>query len=401
MAIGPSHPPSYAPYATTDMSRLQSTSPTGSLLDRKSEAGQILIAAAIGGLVLASSWPHHQPLLGIAQVVAGATACLSLVASRSRPVAVAVLTTALAAFSPMAVAATILAVVNAALRVRLRTYVLLSVYVVAVAALHAVLYVNHAGYFTDLIVALPAVALGFVARGNRARSEADEERRLEQAREAERRRIAREMHDVLAHRISMVSVHAGALEYHPDAPPEDIAKAAGVIRSSAHAALGELREVINLLRSRTDRDDRDDDNRLQRPQPTLADVPHLVEESRQAGSRVRLNLALEDPDDIPAATGRTIYRIVQEGLTNARKHARGSEVEVEIAPDAAGTVTVTVRTLPRTADSHGSETTVSPPGSGTGLIGLAERVALAGGRLEHGPTPDGGYSLNVTLPVPR
>jgi signal transduction histidine kinase len=383
------------------MSRLQPTFRTGSPLDRTSEAGLILIAAAIGGLALASAWPHHQPLLGIAQIVAGAAACLSLTASRSRPLAVAVLTTALAAFSPMAVAATILAVVNAALRVRLRTYVLLGAYVIALAVLHAVLYENHAGYFTDLIVAVPAVGLGFVARASRSRSEAEEERRLEQARKAERQRIAREMHDVLAHRISMVSVHAGALEYHPDAPPEDIAKAAGVIRSSAHAALSELREVINLLRTRTDGDDGDEDNRLQRPQPTLADVPHLVEESRQAGSRVRLTLALEDPDDIPAATGRTIYRIVQEGLTNARKHARGSEVEVEIARDAAGTVTVTVRTLPRPADPHGSETTVSPPGSGTGLIGLAERVALAGGRLEHGPTPDGGYAMNVTLPVPR
>jgi signal transduction histidine kinase len=381
------------------MSRIQLTVP-GSPPARNIEPGLILIAAGIGAITLVAAWPQHQPLVGIAQIVAGAAACLSLVASGSRPVPVAVLTTALAAFSPMAAAATILAVVNAAVRVHLRTYVLLSVYVIAVAALHAVLYLNHAGYPTDLIVAVPAVGLGFAARVSRSRTEADERERLEQARAAERRRIAREMHDVLAHRISMVSLHAGALEYHPDAPPEDIARAAGVIRSSAHAALGELRDVINLLRLPTDRDDGDEDNGLQRPQPTLKDVPRLVEESRQAGSTVSLSLEVEKPDDIPVATGRTIYRIVQEGLTNARKHAPASQVEVDIAQSGAGTLTVTVNTLPPTLDPHRAETVALPPGSGTGLIGLAERVALIGGRLDHGAVPGGGYTLNVTLPVP-
>ena len=80
------------------------------------------------------------------------------------------------------------------------------------------------------------------------RAEAEQRRRLEQAREAERRRIAREMHDVLAHRVTLLSLHAGALEFRPDAPPEEIAEAAGVIRASAHAALQELREVIGVLR---------------------------------------------------------------------------------------------------------------------------------------------------------
>ena len=279
---------------------------SGLSVERNREAELILVAAVIGGVTLATAWPKHSPGLGAAQAVAGIVACLSLAAWRTRPVAVAVLTTALAAFSPMAVAATVLAVVNAALHTSLRTYLLLGAYVVAVAALHAVLYVHHTGYVTNLILAVPAVGLGLVARVRRRRSEIDAERRLDEARAAERRRIAREMHDVLAHRISMVSVHAGALEYHPDAPPEDVAKAAGVIRSSAHAALGELREVINLLRSPADRAADQDREGVPPPQPTLQDVAHLIEESRQAGTRVGFELRLSDPDRVPAATGRTI-----------------------------------------------------------------------------------------------
>lgn len=365
--------------------------------DRRPEAGLILVAAVFGAVTLAPLWPKHNPGLGVAQAVAGIVACLSLAAWRARPVAVAVLTTALAAFSPMAVPATVLAIVNAALHTDMRTYVLLGAYVVAVAALHAVLYLHHTGYLTNLIVAVPAVAVGGVARLRRQRAEIDEQRRLDEARAAERRRIAREMHDVLAHRISMVSLHAGALEYHPDVPPEDVAKAAGVIRSSAHAALGELREVINLLRNPADRAGERDGGGVQPPQPTLWDVAHLIEESRQAGMRVGFALRLDEPDRVPDATGRTIYRIVQEGLTNARKHAAGSDVDVEVGQGTDGAVTVLVRNQPAAREPAPPP----PPGSGTGLIGLAERVALTGGRLDHGPTPDGGYALNVVLPVPR
>jgi len=370
---------------------------TGWPRDRSREAGLILVSGAIGAITLASLWPKHDPGLGVAQAVAGILACLLLALCPIRPVAVAVLTTALAAFSPMALPATILAVVNAALNCRMRTYALLGAYVVAVAGAHAVLYLHHTANLTNLIVAVPAVGLGFVARERRHRDELDEQRRMDQARAEERRRIAREMHDVLAHRISMVSVHAGALEYHPDAPPEDVAKAAGVIRSSAHAALGELREVINLLRSPADPRDDAAGDAVPRPQPTLQEIPQLVEESREAGVPVVLHVRLDEAGRLPVATERTIYRIVQEGLTNSRKHAPGSAVDVEIDQDADDTVSISVRTH---APDHES-IAPAPPGSGTGLIGLAERVALAGGRLNHGPTPDGGYLLNVSLPVPR
>ena len=154
-------------------------------------------------------------------------------------------------------------------------------------------------------------------------AEAERDLRVRQARAQERTRIAREMHDVLAHRLSLLSLHAGALEVHPDAPPEEIARAAGVVRASAHQALEDLRQVIDVLRADPA------GSEAQRPQPTLRDLAALVEESRDAGTAVELEQHV-DAESVPAATGRTVYRIVQEGLTNARKHAPRRRVEATI-----------------------------------------------------------------------
>jgi signal transduction histidine kinase len=229
----------------------------------------------------------------------------------------------------------------------------------------------------DLIISL---------RDRAARVEAEQRLRLEQAREAERRRIAREMHDVLAHRVSLLSLHAGALEFRPDAPPEEIAEAAGVVRASAHAVLQELREVIGVLR--------DGDEGTERPQPALADIPDLVEESRAAGMRVESRVDAEA--DVAAATGRTAYRIVQEGLTNARKHAPSAAVTVTVAGREQGGLEVEV--VSRRAVGVPAGGPPRTPGTGTGLIGLAERVTLAGGEFHHGPRDGGDHVLRATLP---
>jgi signal transduction histidine kinase len=216
------------------------------------------------------------------------------------------------------------------------------------------------------------------------RAQAD--RAAEEARAGERRRIAREMHDVLAHRLSLLSVHAGALEFRPDAPAEEVAEAAGVIRKSAKTALEELRGVIGVLREDAA------ETLTQPPQPTLADLAALVEESRAAGMRVTAQIELGDAAP-PAAVGRTAYRIAQEGLTNARKHAPGAAVTLTVrAPD--GDLQVEVRSLAPVAVAAAAP----PPGTGTGLIGLAERVSLAGGTLEHGVDPDGAFVLRASLP---
>jgi signal transduction histidine kinase len=222
------------------------------------------------------------------------------------------------------------------------------------------------------------------------RAESEQQLRVAQARQAERARIAREMHDVLAHRISLLSLHAGALEFRPDAPPEEVARAAGVIRDSAHQALQELREVIGVLR-----DDPADDA-PDRPQPTLADLPGLVDESRAAGMRVRLDRRVDDLGAVPVAVGRNAYRIVQEGLTNARKHAYGSTVDVIVAGAAGEGLSVEVRNPWPVGVPAGPEI----PGAGTGIVGLTERATLAGGRLEHGRTAAGDFRLWAWLPWP-
>ncbi|HEU4423282.1 MAG TPA: histidine kinase [Pilimelia sp.] len=234
-----------------------------------------------------------------------------------------------------------------------------------------------------------------LAQSLRERAWRAESERVAQARQHERHRIAREMHDVLAHRISLLSLHAGALELRPDGPVDEIARAAGVIRDSAHQALEDLREVIGVLRA--DRaDDEWADDGPERPQPTLADLPELADESRRAGMQVRLECRLADPAAVPVAAGRSAYRIVQEGLTNARKHAHGAEVSVTVRGGRGDGLTVEIRN-PGPVDAAGI---TAIPGAGSGLIGLAERASLAGGLLEHGRTPLGDFRLWAWLPWP-
>jgi signal transduction histidine kinase len=217
------------------------------------------------------------------------------------------------------------------------------------------------------------------------RAEAEQGRRVAEARMSERRRIAREMHDVLAHRLSLLATFAGALEYRPDAPPERLSNAAGVVRSGVHQALEELREVISLLRD----DDPDGDG--VHPQPVLADVPRLVGESRDAGAEVLLREAVDEPEGAPPAVARTAYRVIQEGLTNARKHAAGQPVRVTLSGGPGTGLEVEVRNRLAAPGTL--------PSGGAGLVGLTERVSLAGGRLDHHES-GGEFRLHASIPWP-
>ena len=177
--------------------------------------------------------------------------------------------------------------------------------------------------------------------------------------------------------------------HHGPTADSQIAEAAGVIRESARAALDELRGVIGVLRE----DGRD--TLTEPPQPTLADLADLVEESRSAGMRITARIELGDAATpaAAAAAGRTAYRVVQVGLTNARKHAPGAAVTLTVhAPG--DDLEVEIRSLAPVAVASGSPL----PGAGTGLIGLTERVTLAGGRLEHGVDPDDAFVLRARLP---
>ncbi|MEU6221193.1 histidine kinase [Streptomyces sp. NPDC047022] len=222
-------------------------------------------------------------------------------------------------------------------------------------------------------------------RDGARRAETEAALRAEQAQRLARESIAREMHDVLAHRLTLLSVHAGALEFRPDAPQEEIARAAGVIRESAHDALQDLREIIGVLRA-------GDGEEAGRPQPTLAALDALVAECREAGMKVVLEHRVAEPSTVPASVGRTAYRVAQEALTNARKHAPGTEVTVTVAGTPGDGLTVTVRNPAPPRDVP------HVPGSGQGLIGLTERATLAGGSLDHGTGSDGGFRVRAWLP---
>jgi signal transduction histidine kinase len=270
-------------------------------------------------------------------------------------------------------------------------------------------------FWIEATISLPIVAAvvawGMFVRARRQlvvslrdraqRAESEQQLRIEQARYLERARIAREMHDVLAHRISLVSLHAGALEYRADADAEDVARSAAVIRSSAHEALQDLREILGVLRPEVAAGEPGPPELpasapAERPQPTLADVTRLVDESRAAGMRVSLRCGVDDLAAVPAGIGRTAYRIVQEGLTNARKHATGAETTVQVSGGPGDGLAVEVRNRWPVGVPAGP----AIPGAKQGLTGLLERTAIAGGRLEHGRTAAGDFRLSAWLPWP-
>jgi signal transduction histidine kinase len=206
------------------------------------------------------------------------------------------------------------------------------------------------------------------------RAEAEQGERVAEGLRRERSRLSREMHDVLAHRLSLLATYAGALEYRPDSSPERLAEAAGVIRGGIHEALEELREVITLLRE----DDSAAASSL-RPPPGLLELSALVEECRAAGMVVAVNTtgqdsALAAAHGVPLSIGRAAYRVVQEGLTNARRHAPGSETAILLRRGAASLDVEVANPL-----DGGTRTHHVVPGHG--LTGLRERVELAGGVL--------------------
>jgi signal transduction histidine kinase len=375
-----------------------------SLRDWAVDALVTFVALAVGVVALHGSWETHGTAARIVDIGLGLASIASLWDRRRHPVGVAAFVVPASAFSALAAGAGLVVLFNAAIRCDRRSLAWIVGASIAASVVYGLLYSTSGSDFRDNVVIGIllfgfAVGWGLFVRVRRdlviqlqeraATLEEEGRLRAEQARAAERERIAREMHDVLAHRISLLSLHAGALEYRPDAPPAEIEATAGVVRESAAAALEELRDVIGVLREGTDSEAR-------APQPTLADLPALIEESRAAGMRIEAELAPGDEEDGAGPLGRTAYRIVQEGLTNARKHAPGTLVGVKVAAGAEG-ITIEVRNraplgpLPKPA----------LPGAGSGLIGLGERVDLAGGELRHEYAADGDFVLSASLPRER
>jgi signal transduction histidine kinase len=368
----------------------------------------LCLLCGFGVLALELDAGFDGPLV-VVDIVLGVFTLGLLWVRRRWPVAVGVLSLPAAALSALGSFASAFLLFNLAVHRRWPAAVALGLAQIAVSPVYNV--VLHPDedlpwwVIMAVVVALTAaiVAWGMFVRSRRQlvvslrdrneRLESEQALRVEQARQAERTRIAREMHDVLAHRISLVSLHAGALEFRPDAPEEEVARAAGVIRASAHQALIDLREIIGVLRDTTSDDA---EGVPEPPQPTLAQLPALLAESREAGMHIHAELTVDPLDGVPQAVGRSALRIVQEGLTNARKHAPAARVDVLVSGAPGDGLVVEVRNP--TWIAAGRASTI--PGAGTGLIGMTERAVLAGGRLEHGYTPDGDFRLRAWLPWP-
>jgi signal transduction histidine kinase len=373
-----------------------------SLRDWVVDAVVTVFALGLGTIALHSTWPEHGGLLRLLDVVLGLGSLAALWDRRRHPFGVAAVVIPLSAISALAAGAALVALFNAAIRTDRRTLAWLALGTAAASIFNSVIYAED-DFWVAVVFSLLAVGVtvgwGLFVRvrhdlveslhERNARLEEEGRLRADQARAGERERIAREMHDVLAHRLSLLSLHAGALEYRPEAPPEEIAATAGVVREAAAAALEELRDVIGVLREGTDGESRP-------PQPTLAELPALVEESRAAGMAIEaeLEIAAGALEEGSGTAGRTAFRVVQEGLTNARKHAPGTSVRVRVVAPAEGELTIEVR------NRAPLRPVPSPalPGAGSGLIGLGERVGLAGGELHHGVAADGDFVLVATLP---
>ncbi|MGW3080964.1 sensor histidine kinase [Streptomyces sp. NPDC001110] len=364
-----------------------------------------LCAAGFGMLALVTieADPTTPDGVLVADSLVGAAACCGLWARRRWPVGVAVTLTAVSLVEPVAAGAMLVGLFSLAVHRPFRPVAFIGAGALVVAPVQPMLRPDPGSSFLassviGALLVLLVLSWGMVVRSRRQlvvslrerarRAETEAELRAEQAQRLAREAIAREMHDVLAHRLTLLSVHAGALEFRPDAPTAEVARAAGVIRDSAHEALQDLREIIGVLRAPGESEDGN------RPQPTLVTLDALVDESRSAGMRVTLDNRVADPARAPAATGRTVYRIAQEALTNARKHAPGAPVGVTVAGGPGDGLTIEV-------DNPAPDEPFDPvPGSGQGLIGLTERANLAGGSLDHGPRPDGGFAVRARLPWP-
>jgi signal transduction histidine kinase len=205
----------------------------------------------------------------------------------------------------------------------------------------------------------------------------------------ERTRIARELHDVVAHRVSLMTVQAGAAKTVAAADPASAVQAMQAVEQAGRQALDELRHLLGVLRPDADGDALD-------PQPGLADVPRLVERFRAAGLDVELDIEEEAGAEgahveLPARIDLSAYRIVQESLTNVLKHAgTGARAKVRVRTGPRGT-SIDVR------DNGQGATALA--GTGHGIIGMRERALLLGGRLEAGPRPGGGFRVTALLPV--
>ncbi|MFF7453826.1 sensor histidine kinase [Kitasatospora sp. NPDC008115] len=385
---------------------------------------------------------HDQPLHPL-RIAGAALASLSLLLARRHPVAAAVLPVMVCGLLNRALPG-LFSVFHLASTGRTGPALLAGAVMAGLSVVRADSVLDWAGITgSQLLVEGAAVCLGLWLRGRRvlirtlhAKVDAlrrERELRVEQARAAERARIAREMHDVLAHRLSLLVLHTGVLRDQARAgtvadDPERLAHRLELLRATAARSLDDLRDVLGALRAdpsdlsgppaslpspppspapgRTEPADRPlpapDRTPLSRHRPApgpvaapaLRDLAELVGEATDAGQSVELALA-GDPESVPTTHRLAVHRVVQEALTNARKYAHTAQVTVRVQYGEPAT-TVEVHNGPGDPAPSGACT-----GGGYGLVGLGERVGALGGHFDTGPDGKGGFRLAARLPAPH
>jgi signal transduction histidine kinase len=242
-----------------------------------------------------------------------------------------------------------------------------------------------------LFIIIWTIAFGFgskfrevdEAKQRAARAEREREERARAAVSEERARIARELHDVVGHSVSVMTVQASAVRrlLRPDQERERDALL--IVEQTGREALAEMRRMVGVLR-------RPEEAPARAPQPSLDHLDRLVEQAREAGLPVELRIE-GDPVQLPAGVDLTAYRLVQEGLTNAMKHAHAEQTQVVVRY---GDEDIEVSVSDDGRGEGGGDTS-----GGHGLVGMRERVSVYGGELEAGPQPGGGYRLRARLPL--
>jgi signal transduction histidine kinase len=241
----------------------------------------------------------------------------------------------------------------------------------------------------NLLIFAVIFALGRAVSSRQHRADAlevtvrEQEERARAAAAEERSRIARELHDVIAHNVSLMVLQAGAARQVLEREPGRVREPLLSIEESGRQAIAEMRRLLGILR--------ENGGPLSlSPQPSLAQLGELAENAERSGLKVDLRVQGE-PDRLPPGLGLTAYRIVQEALTNAVKHARAAHVTVEVHHRD--------RELELDVADDGRATAADEPGIGHGLIGMRERVAVYGGLLDAGPRPEGGFRVHARLPI--
>ncbi|GAB3078631.1 histidine kinase [Pedococcus soli] len=380
------------------------------------ETWRLLLALAVGlvlfGIVLTDAEqpgaPQVPEVLPFLEVVFGVVALALLPFRRRFPLPVALATAALSGVSSLAVGAGLIAMVSLASHRRWRPVALAALVSVAGGLTYEALRPTRDSlWFSLLNVVIGAllvsltISIGYYIGARRDlmaslrdradTAEREQASRVAEARANERAQIAREMHDVLAHRISLVAMHSGALAYRSDLTPDETTRTAAVIRDNAHLALTELREVLGVLRDPTKGDL--DAPGVEPPQPSLESVQALVDEERAAGREVASSIEVSHLEDAPNALSRNAFRIIQECLTNARKHAPGAPVSLAVtgAPGVGLDI--------RVSNAVAVPALAHPlPQSGMGLAGVTERAVLSGGELTFGTDRRGQFVVRARLP---